>query len=228
MAHESQDDPGSPDGPGSWRERAVDRSLGSAREQALDRSNRFIAAATEALVETGRLDFTVQEVVERAGLSLRSFYKHFASKEELLLALFEELIAAFVANLRAEVEAEDDPLDRLRAYVTGFFSRAQRAQAGGGRALGIYHLRMADGRQDDFARAIEPQIVLLREIVDGGVAAGRFRQDISPATLTLLLTETMIFTAQMSVFEISLTGTQLAVEDLWAWCAQAVLPRPTG
>jgi AcrR family transcriptional regulator len=224
MAHDADEGPT----PVSWRDRAIDRSLGSARERALDRSNRFIAAATEALADTGRLDFTVQEVVERAGLSLRSFYKHFASKEELLLALFEELIAAFVANLRAEVQAEDDPLDQLKAYVVGFFSRAQRAPASGGRALGLFHLRMAEGRQEDFARELEPQIALLREIVDGGVAAGRFRSDITPATLTLLLTETLIFAAQMSVFEIRLTGTQMTLDDLWAWCAQAVLPRPDG
>jgi AcrR family transcriptional regulator len=219
MAHDADDPSG-----GSWRDRAVDRSLGSAREQALDRSNRFITAAMEALAETNRLDFTVQDVVERAGLSLRSFYKHFSSKEELLLALFEELIAAFVANLRAEVEAEDDPLDQLRAYVTGFFSRAQRAPGSGGRALGLFHLRMAEGRQDDFARELEPQIELLREIVDRGVESGRFRRDIGAATITLLLTETLIITAQMSVFEIQLTGTQLALDDLWAWCAKAVLP----
>ena len=36
--------------------------------------------------------FTVQNVVERSGLSLRSFYNHFAGKHELLLALFEESI----------------------------------------------------------------------------------------------------------------------------------------
>jgi AcrR family transcriptional regulator len=196
----------------------------------VDRGGRFLAAATDALAETGRLDFTVQDVVARAGLSLRSFYKHFASKEALLLALFEDVIDAFAASLRAEVEAEaeDDPLDRLRAYVAGFFGRAQQAQrvqAMGGRALALYHLRMADGRQDDFARALQPQIDLLREIVDAGVAAGRFRTDIGPAVLTLLVTETLIFAAQMSVFEISLTGTELALDDLWAWCERAVASR---
>ena len=35
-------------------------------------------------------DFTVQDVVERCGQSLRSFYQYFAGYHELLLALFEE------------------------------------------------------------------------------------------------------------------------------------------
>ena len=37
-------------------------------------------------------DFTVQEVVERSGQSLRSFYQYFGGKHELLLALFEESV----------------------------------------------------------------------------------------------------------------------------------------
>ena len=53
--------------------------------------------------ETGGIDFTVQDIVDRSGLSLRSFYKHFGGKDELLLALFEELLADFAADLRADV-----------------------------------------------------------------------------------------------------------------------------
>ncbi len=81
-----------PAGDPRWRERAVERSLRKARARAVTRSDRFIAAANALLQETGRTDFTVQEIVERSKMSLRSFYQHFASKDDLLLALFEELI----------------------------------------------------------------------------------------------------------------------------------------
>src|SRR5580693_5669518 len=57
-----------------WRSRAVERSLRTARARAVTRSDRFIAAATQLLVETGRTDFTVQDIVERSQMSLRSFY----------------------------------------------------------------------------------------------------------------------------------------------------------
>src|ERR1700740_1985314 len=77
---------------GSWRERAVERSLRSARAKAVSRSDRFIQTATELLSETGRTDFTAQELVQRSKTSPRSFYQHFGSKDELLLALFEEVI----------------------------------------------------------------------------------------------------------------------------------------
>jgi AcrR family transcriptional regulator len=101
----------SEEGPGDarWRERAVERSLRSARARAVSRSDRFIVAATELLGETERTDFTVQEIVERSKMSLRSFYQHFGSKDELLIALFEEVIKAYITRLRTDVEQFEDP-----------------------------------------------------------------------------------------------------------------------
>ena len=171
----------------AWKRRAVERSLGTARARALDRSVAFLAAATELFAETGRIDFTVQDIVDRSGLSLRAFYVHFASKDDLLLALFEEMIAQFAAELRAEVEEEHDALAQLRRYVQGFIGRVESSRGSGGRALGAYHLRLADERPADLAAALAPQVVLLAEIVDRGVAQGRFRTDLDGDALTMLL-----------------------------------------
>ena len=74
----------------SWRDLAVARSLDSARLRAESRVQRFLDAAMELQNEGSGKDFTVQEVVERSGQSLRSFYQYFSGKHELLLALFEE------------------------------------------------------------------------------------------------------------------------------------------
>ena len=68
------------------------RSLDSARTRAENRVQRFMGAAHGADHTNEGKDFTVQEVVERSGQSLRSFYQHFDGKHELLLALFEESV----------------------------------------------------------------------------------------------------------------------------------------
>jgi AcrR family transcriptional regulator len=150
----------------AWRERAVERSLRRARARAVSRSDRFLAAASELLAETGRIDFTVQDIVDRSKMSLRSFYQHFGSKDELLLALFEEAIRGFVDRLRREVERADDPVDRLHAYVTGLYRTAQTS-APGTWALTIYHLQLAEKRPADFAAAISR-----RSSTPAGPAAG--------------------------------------------------------
>ena len=75
-----------------WRSLAVARSVDPAREAAEDRVQRLIDAALELMTDPDGDEVTVQNVVDRAGLSLRAFYHHFPSKDELLLAVFEEAI----------------------------------------------------------------------------------------------------------------------------------------
>jgi hypothetical protein len=49
-----------------WQQRALDRSLVEAKRRALNKSNGFVEAAMELLDETGGLNFTVQDVVDRS------------------------------------------------------------------------------------------------------------------------------------------------------------------
>src|SRR6476661_3731753 len=79
------------------------------------RPKRFMKSALAILGETGRTDFTVLEVVERSKTSLRAFYQHFATKDELLLALVEKIMADATEHWRAESEAlsSADALRRL-------------------------------------------------------------------------------------------------------------------
>jgi AcrR family transcriptional regulator len=206
----------------SWQQRAVDRSLSSARERAVSRSGQILDAAKALMEETGGIEFTVQEIVDRSGLSLRSFYKHFGGKDELLLALFEELLREFADDLRREVEVHDDPLDQLRAYVSGFYGRAEQSGEHAGQALSTYHVRMLAVRKDAFAAALGPQIEVLREIIEAGIASGAFRADLGVDEVTGLLSLTLMSAAQLAVLEVHLTGVTLSLDHMWAWCSSAV------
>src|SRR4051794_30817512 len=92
----------------SWRELAVARSLDPARVRAEKRVQRFLDAALELMQRSPDKEFTVQEVVERSGQSLRSFYQYFAGKHELLLALFEESGRSTAEHLREVTAGERD------------------------------------------------------------------------------------------------------------------------
>src|SRR5215471_15549283 len=77
----------------AWKRQSMQRSLRSARARVHARSDRFVAAATRLLREKGSTDFTVQDVVDRSRMSVRTFYKYFGSKEDLLIAVCENVIA---------------------------------------------------------------------------------------------------------------------------------------
>ena len=106
----------------SWREQAVARSLDSARLRAESRVQRFFDAALELMHDndSGK-EFTVQEVVERSGQSLRSFYQYFGGKQELLLALFEESVRSTADFLQEKLAEETDPLERLHRFVVEYY-----------------------------------------------------------------------------------------------------------
>src|SRR6478735_6688380 len=118
--HDEAAEPSVTDG-GSWRELAVARSLDPARLRAEKRVQRFLNAALELMQRSPDKEFTVQEVVERSGQSLRSFYQYFAGKHELLLALFEESVRSTAEHLRTLVDQETTPAARLHRFATEYY-----------------------------------------------------------------------------------------------------------
>ena len=55
----------------------------------------LISAAAAVLDRCNGEDITVQEVADEAGQSLRTLYQYFESKDDLLLAVFEEAMRTY-------------------------------------------------------------------------------------------------------------------------------------
>jgi AcrR family transcriptional regulator len=185
--------------PASWREQAVARSLDSARLRAESRVQRFIDAAFDLLSGSAPgEDFTVQEVVEKSGQSLRSFYQYFGGKQELLLALFEESVRLTAEELRDRVDNERDPLARLRAFVVEYYNLCRPRVSTRGKknvplALAEFaqHLMTASGH--DATRAFAPLVSLFSEVFDEAVAAGAVRKDLDRQRVAGILLEMIMF-----------------------------------
>ena len=81
----------------------------------------MVAVARDLANETGGAAFTVVQVAQRAGFSLKVFYRYFASKDELLLALIEEDSRLGADLLVDQLVGIGGPVERLRSYVEGLF-----------------------------------------------------------------------------------------------------------
>ena len=165
----------------SRRELAVARSLDSARTRAENRVQQFLDAAVELMDEDPNRDFTVQEVVDRSGQSLRSFYQYFDGKYELLLALFEESVRATVVSLRDTLPAADaaDPVERLHAFVVQYHAMCRPARTGRDRptpGMGRFAQQLLTEHPKEAAAAFGPLMDLTRELLDAAAAAGRAPQ----------------------------------------------------
>ena len=139
---------------------------------------RLIDAALELMSNPDAGDLTVQNVAERAGLSLRAFYQHFPSKDDLLLAVFEEAIQTTARTLDDEVAASADPLERLRIFATEYYRscRSGRTQHADrrlpGRNLGQFAYRLLFEHPREAAHAFTPLVSTLRRLLDDAAAAG--------------------------------------------------------
>ena len=195
-----------------WQQRALDRSLVDARRRALSKSNGFVRAAMKLLQDSGGLQFTVQEVVDRSNLSLRSFYQTFASKDELLLALFEEYIATAAVWQREQMEGQDDPIEQIRVFLTSLWEGKLEPDVV--RALALYNLTLASTRPADLEHALEPQLAVLLEAVERGVATGQVRDDVSSRRLA----EILLHTGTAAVHTTILRTGRESPDDVWAFC----------
>jgi AcrR family transcriptional regulator len=67
---------------------------------------RLLVAMADATATKGYAHVAVADVIERAGVSRRSFYEHFASKEECFLAAYDAGVAGLLKAIEEAEEAE--------------------------------------------------------------------------------------------------------------------------
>ncbi|OBK73965.1 hypothetical protein A5651_11675 [Mycobacterium sp. 1274761.0] len=183
-----------------------------------------MATALELLQESGQANFTLQTLADRANLSVRTFYQHFAGKDELLLALYEDVTARYTEAIREKVEAADGPMGQLEAWCRGVLSRPGASQEVGGRLVLLYNLSLELDNPEAFAKVWEPHRKLLTEILTACSQAGLIRNDLTLSQLTSLLGYTLTSFGQFNALHEGMDGASLTEEVVWSWCRQALLP----
>jgi AcrR family transcriptional regulator len=207
----------------SWREQAVARSLDSARVRAETRVQRFLDAATELFNSGSGKDFTVQEVVDRSGQSLRSFYQYFGGKHELLLALFEESVRSTTQYLRDKIAEEKDALQRLHCFVVEYYRLCrpteEEAAKMPGRApfMAEFAQQLLTEHPKEAARVFSPLVTLFEEVLDDAASAGAVRSGPRHGPIVGVVLEAIMFNS----FSSTIGGVSVrpngegSAEDLW-------------
>lgn len=205
----------------SRRELAVARSLDPARVRAEKRVQRFLDAAVELMASSSGKEFTVQEVVERSGQSLRSFYQYFAGKHELLLALFEESVRTSAERLQTVIDDEKDPLERLRRFAVEYYETCRpdpRRRSGKDEpvALAEFAQQLLTAHPKEASRAFAPIVELLEAVLDDAAAGGVIRADMSSRRVAGVILQAIMF----NIFAATISGTPVdpdddAADELW-------------
>ncbi|HEX6839089.1 MAG TPA: helix-turn-helix domain-containing protein, partial [Polyangia bacterium] len=112
---------------------------------------KIVDAATDALIDVGYAAASVQEVCTRAGVSTGGLFRHFATREALMVAVGEDVGTKLLQRYRREFETlrgQRDPLElALRLVRTSCRSRLNQAW---------YELAMAARTNKRLQKAIAP------------------------------------------------------------------------
>ncbi len=175
----------------AWKQRAVERSIKTAKLRAAQRVQRFLDAAQSIIIEKGSTDFTVQEVVDRSRQSLRSFYLQFDGKHELLLALFEDALSRSADQIRAATESETDPLQRLKVAVELLYELCRPDPAAKRPLFTDFAPRLLVTHPAEVKIAHAPLLTLLTELMESASAAGELRSTVNPRRMAAMVRRTI-------------------------------------
>jgi AcrR family transcriptional regulator len=196
--------------------------LDPARTKAESRGDSFMKSALAILGETGRTDFTVLEVVERSKTSLRAFYQHFATKDELLLALIDKIMSEATERWRAETssmtaaEALRRLLDRISAPAVS------STQEGINRGLTFYNDHLEESRPREFARVLEPLHALVRDILRRGIADGTFRADLDVDVSAAIVMQMALGALRLRSLGEELSGAAIDSAAIFDFCVRGL------
>lgn len=139
--------------------------------------DRIIDAAYRCLRETEDGTVAVAAILEAAGLGTRAFYRHFGSKDDLLLAMFRRDSERVLAEIESAVSAADSPAAALRAYV-GQMMRLVSDRRRMRRVLVMHsqEARRARGYETELRRSHAAQEAIVARVLDQGRADGSFPQ----------------------------------------------------
>ncbi|MBB4661360.1 TetR/AcrR family transcriptional regulator [Conexibacter arvalis] len=81
---------------------------------------RILDALVACVAEQGYPETRVTDLIARSGVSRKTFYEHFADKEECFLAAYDMAVSLLMGGVTQAFEQEDDWVDAIRAALRAF------------------------------------------------------------------------------------------------------------
>jgi AcrR family transcriptional regulator len=208
-----------------WEDRVVDQLLkpseAAKHARFLEASRKIVAVGIELVASSDDGSFTLEEVVARAGISLHSFYRSFPSKDDLSLAIFEEINRVGTAALAKVAAEHENALERLQLIILAPLSDTFEDHPRGIRASFVVKedLRLRRTHPSEVYAAHAPYRKLLADAIAAAQDAGEFSgiNPIEEAELIHLLTG-----SQYHLLAVGLRADTPPNQVLWEFCIGAL------
>jgi TetR/AcrR family fatty acid metabolism transcriptional regulator len=151
-----------------------------------DKHRQIIDAAVRVFARNGYYNSRVSDVAREAGVASGTIYLYFRTKDEILVSLFREKMAAWVAFVRTEIAGESDALAKIRRLVALHFSVLEKDPA----LAEVVQVELRQGHKffhGASAHEVSAYFELIGSVLAEGQAAGVLRRDLPLKIATKVL-----------------------------------------
>ncbi len=154
-----------------------------ARRRTADKRSRIIEAAIKVFARKGYFGARVADIASEARVADGTIYLYFNNKEDILVSLFDQVMAEHIARGREELEAADGATARLLVIA-----RHHLRLLGGNRDLAVVfqvELRQSTKFMERFTASwLQDYLSLISGVIEEGQRDGTFRPDVSQKLTT--------------------------------------------
>jgi TetR/AcrR family fatty acid metabolism transcriptional regulator len=146
----------------------------------------IIDAAVRVFARNGYYQSRVSDIAREAGIAAGTIYLYFKTKDEILVTLFREKMAEWVAFVRREIAGEPDAVAKLRRLVVLHFRVLENDPA----LAEVVQVELRQGHKffrGASAHEVSAYFTLIASILEDGIAAGQIRRDVPVKLATKML-----------------------------------------
>jgi TetR/AcrR family fatty acid metabolism transcriptional regulator len=151
-----------------------------------DKHEQIIEAAVRVFARNGYYNSRVSDIAREAGVASGTIYLYFKTKDDILVTLFREKMAAWVSYVREAIAGEPDPIAKLRRLVALHFSVLEKDPA----LAEVVQVELRQGHKffrGASAHEVSAYFELIGAVLEEGQAAGVFRDDVPVKVATKVL-----------------------------------------
>jgi TetR/AcrR family fatty acid metabolism transcriptional regulator len=151
-----------------------------------EKPQQIIDAAIRVFARTGYYNSRVSDIAREAGIASGTIYLYFKTKEEILVTLFREKMAGFVALQRREIGGEPDPIVKIRRLVGVHFGVLEKNPE----LAEVVQVELRQGQKlfrGPANQEIAAYFALIASVLEEGAVAGRFSADLPVKVATKML-----------------------------------------
>lgn len=166
---------------------AVHRALDDRQQEATAEVERMLAAAVRVMERVAPEEPRVSDIVTEAGSSNKAFYRYFAGKDDLILAVMERGVSIVVSYLQHQLAKEATPAGQVAGWIRGTVAQVSDPHLLSLSRAASTQLRIADRPVSD-EEILRPLRELLTEPVAalGGADPGRDADMVFTCTLATM------------------------------------------